>query len=157
MCSVLFLGVDPGANGAMFAVGDNYADHINFAKASDTSILHWLLAQKLSCETLICGMEQVAARRNDDVVTAFTFGGEVRRIKTILNIADIPYEQVLPIRWMNYMARGRYPSGRANYDARKRALLGVAKEILPYKKLTLSNADAFLIAKYMELTKTPLI
>ena len=153
---MLVIGVDPGTKGAAFALcytsGTVY-EHISFKGASDVDLLLWFLDKKLACEELLVGMENVHSQPDDGVKQAFTFGGEVQRIKTILALAGIPYTKIQPQAWMNYMGWGRIPHGKENYDKRKKVLLEIARELTDYKHLSLDNADAFLIAQYLMLTK----
>lgn len=150
------LGADPGSKGAMFAIystGD--IEHIDFKNASDLDIYHFVSLVSLACDELIVGMENVHSQPEDGVKQAFTFGGHVYRIKTILNLAGIEFSLIQPQKWMNYMGWGRIPHGKENYDKRKKVLLEIAKELTDYKHLSLENADAFLIATYIQLTKNP--
>jgi hypothetical protein len=152
---LVICGVDPGSSGAMYALyeGTNVIEHINFKKASDVDLLLWLLDKKLACDELVCGLENVHSQPEDGVKQAFTFGGQVQRIKTILNLAGVEYTLVNPQKWMNYMGWGRIPHGKENYSKRKKVLLEIAKEQTDYKGLILENADAYLIARYIQETK----
>jgi len=154
---VLIVGIDPGSKGAAYALwqGTNIIEHINFKGTSDVDLLHWFLGKKLACDSMNVAMEDVHSQPGDGVKQAFTFGGHVYRIKTILNLAGIEYTLVQPQKWMDYMGWGRIPHGKENYRKRKKVLLEIAKELTGYKHLSLENADAFLIATYTQLIKSP--
>lgn len=147
------IGIDPGAKGSGWVLSNGVTDHIKFDKSDDREILLWFLDIKLNYDNLICCIEDIHSQPTDGVVSAFSFGANVQRIKTILNLAGIKYEKVLPNTWMNYMARGKVPHGRSNYRKRKKALLAVAQSICSYGGMTLDNADGFLIAEYIRQTK----
>lgn len=149
--TVCHLGVDPGTSGAIYALySDGRIEHISL-RGSDLEVYYFVLLVGLSCDELVCGLENVHSQPEDGVKQAFTFGGHVYRIKTILNLAGVEYALVQPQKWMNYMGWGRIPHGKENYNKRKKVLLEIAKELTDYKHLTLENADAFLIATYTQL------
>jgi hypothetical protein len=152
---MLVIGIDPGSEGSAYALwhGGNIIEHINFKGASDVDLLLWFLDKKLACDSMTVALENVHSQPGDGVKQAFTFGGHVYRIKTILNLAGIEYTLVQPQKWMDYMGWGRIPHGKENYSKRKKVLLEIAKEQTDYKHLSLKNADAFLIATYTHLTQ----
>ena len=150
---MLYIGIDPGAKGALYAINGDTIQHKDFDKASDFCLYLFLLRCKIKHPDYICGLEQVNSRPEDGVKQAFSFGAHARRIKTILELANIGYIEINPQRWQNYLGWGRLPRGKQNYEARKKELYKIASEYTDYEGLHKENCDAYLIAKYLQMTK----
>jgi hypothetical protein len=149
---MLYLGIDPGRFGAVYALENGREQHKDFDKSSDMDLYLFFLMMKIQNPEYACGVEFVQARPTDGVVQAFTFGRHMQRIKTILTLAGIEYHWVPAQKWQNYLGWGRLPRGKQNYKARKKELHKIAKEMTDYDGLTLDNCDAYLITKYLEMT-----
>lgn len=78
------------------------------------------------------------------VVSTFTFGEEFGRIKAILDLIEADYELVEPRVWQKEYIDGKYK----NKQERKKALKEIAQSRYSGLKVTLSVADALLIAEY---------
>jgi hypothetical protein len=152
---MLYIGVDPGKKGAVYTIDSETGaiEHKDFDKASDFCLYLFLLKRKIRNPDYICGIEQVNSRPEDGVKQAFSFGGHVRRIKTLLNVCGVKYKEINPMRWMNFIGWGRLPRGKQNYEARKKELYKIASEMTDYEGLNKENSDAYLITKYLEMTK----
>lgn len=149
---MLYLGIDLGTFGAVYAISDDRIEHRDFDKTSDMELYLFLLKAKMKNPDYICGVEFVQARPTDGVVQAFTFGRHMQRIKTILTLAGVEYGWISAAKWQNYLGWGRIPRGKQNYKARKKELYKIAKEMTRYNGITDENCDAYLIAKYLQMT-----
>lgn len=150
---MLYLGIDPGRKGSMFASYNGIMQHIDFNGASDMDLYMFLLQLKIKHgDNYICGLERVNAMLNDGIVQAFSFGRQLQRIITLLSLVGMVYVSVEPRKWQNYLAYGKLPKGKHNYESRKKKLYEIAKEMTDYKGLNKDNCDAYLITKYIEMT-----
>ena len=148
---MIFIGVDPGASGAAFAVDQKggVLSHINFAKTSDVEIQHWFLRMQLEYGRADVLLEKVHAQVTDGVKQAFTFGVNVQRVKTIMTLSGLEWNYAPPKQWMDYVGWGRIPHGKSEYKRRKKMLYTIARELAPeFNHFTVENADAYLIAYY---------
>lgn len=89
---MLYIGIDPGKDGAMSIIGDN-----------DIKTYHWLEGydQVLSLITdkSICYIERVHSQPNNGVKAAFTFGENYGYIQGLLTAYKIPYQTIPPQTW----------------------------------------------------------
>ena len=159
----LFLGADPGASGAVAAVGWNgEARGWITGEATDRDLLDWLVSMTTTGGVRIhtaAALEEVGAkpriapggqRVSMGAKSAFTFGASYGRLSMALVAAGIPFERVLPAKWQAVM-RCRTKGDKGVSKAR-------AQELLPgVIRITHRNADAFLLALYARTINQPLV
>ena len=78
------------------------------------------------------------------VVSAFTFGRGVERLQCALEVAQIPYDEVLPVKWQG--ALGCLSKGDKNVTKRR------AQQLFPSLTITHAIADALLMAEFCRRT-----
>jgi hypothetical protein len=150
----IFIGVDPGASGAIAAV-----DRRGAARgwcpgdASDLDILDFLAdicgEEPDGNATVFAVLEEVGAkpriapggaRVSMGAKSAFTFGASYGRLSMALVASYIKFERVLPAKWQAAM--------RCRTKGDKRVSKARAQELLPGERITHRNADAYLLALY---------
>lgn len=145
----VFLGADPGASGAVAAV-DWQGQPLGWitGEATDSDLFEWLLDTVLE-RRRFCALEEVGAkpritptgqRVSMGASSAFTFGDSNGRLRMALVAARIPFDRVLPARWQAEM---RCRTGGDKSVTKRRA-----QELFSGERITLRNADAFLLAEY---------
>lgn len=139
----LFVGIDPGANGAI-AVLDSIGRPIITIKLKDATphdvwkqcTEHFALRQG----PVYAVLEKVASSPQMGVCSAFSFGAVAGMLRAFLVAGDVPFEEVSPSKWQG--ALNCRTKGEKNVSKAK------AQELFPMVKVTHANADALLLAEY---------
>lgn len=146
---MIYLGIDPGASGAIAAIEKN-GDSVtqDFCKLSETprDVIEWI------CDTcIVAGLNEAVARiekvnafPGQGVSSSFKFGQSFGWLIGVLDSMRIPYEFVTPQRWQKAM--GCLTGGDKNVSK------AAAQRLWPQLKITHANADALLIAEYCRRT-----
>jgi Holliday junction resolvasome RuvABC endonuclease subunit len=142
-----FIGIDPGANGALVVlVNDRDSDDLfsmPFSKYTERDIVlaidHLPHAPKWCCF-----IEKVHAMPKQGVSSTFKFGRSYGVMIGILTALGIPYREVTPQTWQKAM------SCLSKGD--KNVTKAAAQKLFPSVKVTHANADALLIAEYCRRT-----
>lgn len=159
---MIYVGIDPGVAGGIAAIrADGHVLDVWKMPHTDPDVLDVFLeiADAASGPTVFdrkpihAVLEHVHAgvfgfsRKGEDkseqrmgVVSAFTFGEGIGRLKMALTAVDIPFEEVAPVTWQNFM--GCRSRGDKNVTKAR------AQQIFPDWKITHAIADALLMADY---------
>ena len=153
---MIYIGLDPGASGGIAAL---WADGRVLCVRTMPDTVHDLveslqdIAGQADAAMMTCHatLERVNAgvfvkNRKMGVVSAFTFGKGVGRIEASLAAANIPYDEVMPAKWQQYM--GCRSHGEKNITKRR------AQQLFPDQKVTHAIADSLLIAEYCRRVRT---
>jgi len=142
------LGIDPGAGGAWVYIED--IDGANLIRTSffpsETPLSILSMFSELDIKQTYCVLEHVWGRPTDGGSRAFNFGRNYGLIEMSLHSLNAFVDYVTPQSWLRYMALGNV-DGRTKTEW-KNSLKNEAKELFPKQKITLKNADAFLIAEF---------
>lgn len=138
---MLYIGIDPGANGAIAFLGD-IQDSLNFNKYTMHDVAEYL--RNLQGEKIAL-IEQVHSMPKQGVASSFNFGKSFGQIIGVLTALNIPFDYVTPQKWQKSL--GCRTGGDKNVTKRK------AQQLFPNIKITHANADAFLIAEYCRRIK----
>ena len=92
-----YIGIDPGANGAICAIDDKGA--ILASEVFDPDVL--VSTVRFLCENgqASCVLEKVGAMPGQGVVSMFRFGENYGYIQGVLRCFCVPYELVTPGKW----------------------------------------------------------
>lgn len=144
---MLNLGIDPGASGGIAALrADGSIASLAKMPETDRDLVDAFKGFKSLDAHVFAMMERVNAGvfgrpgAKMGVVSAFTFGGAYRAIKVALTAADIPFDEVMPLKWQNALSC----RSRGNKNITKAR----AQQLFPLVKVTHATADALLIAEY---------
>lgn len=96
---MVYIGIDPGGNGAMAAVSgyDDVLFNVPFSRSGYIELLKSLNPQKS-----ICTLEKVWAMPKQGVVSMFHFGENFGFCQGILSAFSIPFTLDTPQQWKNF-------------------------------------------------------
>lgn len=140
-----FLGIDPGANGAMvfMNITGDILDVFNFKDMTDRDIIdalrHYMTFTD-NAEPIKAYIEKVHAMPKQGIASTAKFMDGAGFLRGIIAGHDIAYEYVTPQAWQKYM--GSQTKGDKNITKAK------AQQLWPQRRWTHANADAALICEY---------
>lgn len=135
----VFIGVDPGASGAI-AVLDEDGKFIDVFKAGDAEMDVVRNMARHEHYKMRAMIERVHSMPKQGVASSFKFGQSYGFLRGILTANLIPFEEVQPAKWQRAM--GCRTKGDKNVTKQK------AGQLFPSVKVAHWNADALLIAEY---------
>lgn len=142
-----YLGIDPGKSGGMAVLHGPDVDAVAMPK-TEGDILHWILACNYNYRS-IAVIEKVSGfiGQGHPGSAMFNFGCGYGGLRMALLASAIPFEETAPRRWQKAM--GIPPRKRAESKTQwKNRLKARAQQLFPGIDVTLSTADALLIALY---------
>jgi len=139
MKSPAWIGIDPGASGAIAVVFGS--GNVCWIKNDSTEheLANWIRELVLSHE-LAAVIEQVNAMPKQGVSSTFKFGKSFGFLIGILTALQVPYESYRPQVWQKHM--------RCLTKGDKNVSKAAAQRLWPSTKITHANADALLIAEF---------
>lgn len=145
------IGVDPGKRGAIVLL--NWDGSINYRTdmyADDDELTHfWQLLAK-SHPSIYVVVEKVWSNPKWGRRHCFEFGRQKGRIECAITAAGLDFKRITPTTWQKHFGMQKTPferSGSKGQTAWKKRLQRKAIEIFD-GSVTLSQADAFLMAEY---------
>ncbi len=143
---MIYIGVDPGANGAAVAITHAGAaiDWLRFKGATEADIADWFGDVSLADKVCVC-CEDVHSMPKQGVASSFKFGRSYGFLRGILAALRVRRHFVSPSKWQS--ALGCRTKGDKNVTKAK------AQELFPHRKWTHADADAVLIAEYCRRTR----
>ncbi|QDV86961.1 hypothetical protein [Planctomycetes bacterium TBK1r] len=137
---MIYLGVDPGASGAIVAIDGNEIMHAR-NDWTERDVSDWLSAfEPLKDDYCFAILEQVSAMPKQGVSSTFKFGRSYGFLRGLLIAHRIPFETVTPAKWQQVM--------RCRSKGDKNVTKARAQELFPTHKWTHRTADAVLLAEY---------
>tara|TARA_Y100001973_G_C5209218_1_gene344297 strand:+ start:32581 stop:33024 length:444 start_codon:yes stop_codon:yes gene_type:complete len=137
----LALGIDPGKNGGVAWLPADGKGKAEAAKMPGTETDVFQLLQTIGGSgDVFAVLEKVHSSPQMGVRSAFTFGMNKGGLRMALAAAEIPYEEVSPLKWQTEM--GCRTAGDKNVSKQR------AQSLFPYLKVTHAIADSLLIAEY---------
>ena len=141
----MYLGIDPGANGAAVVIGAGEPMVCRFNKATEADIADWFWGLENAMydyHTEFAMIERVQPRQHAvcGSVQSFKLGQSYGFLRGVLLANKIPFEEVTPQKWQRTM--GCLTKGDKNITKAR------AQQLFPKIKITHGNADALLIAEY---------
>lgn len=143
--SKFYIGLDLGSNGGVVVLNENGT--VKEVFKNPDNVQDWVAnLGKYQNVDSFCITERVHSQPVNGGKANFTFGKTVGITLTILEICKIPFQEVTPQSWMkHYMMKKEKSETITQW---KNRLKNKAQQIFPKEKVTLWNADAFLIAEY---------
>ncbi len=135
-----FVGIDPGASGAIAWIADGAPAVEKLKTTTDRDIIDLLRQMKGNWPDAVAYIEHVASRPGQGVCSVFKFGVSYGGLCMALVAAGIPFERVTPGVWQ----RGLRCLSKGDKNVTKRR----AQELFPSVKITHAVADALLIAEH---------
>lgn len=138
-----YAGVDPGSTGCVFVTSEKGERLYSLTTMSVKDIFEELYT---ACDYNVFSvyMEAVHGRRGDHPNKAFAFGRNTGKMDAIFEILGLKVNYVEPPMWKRFHGLG----GIKDYDEGKRRAKEKAQALYPNVKVTLTNADSILIARY---------
>ena len=137
----MFLGVDPGANGAAVLVDkeSKLVDCLLFKHSTEQDVWDFF---SFDLKAEFCVMEKTHSSPQMGVKSAHSFGLHTGFLRGMLVASSTPFELITPQKWMKFL--GCMTKGDKNVTKQK------AGELWPKSpwKITHGCADAMLIAEY---------
>lgn len=139
----IYIGVDPGASGAIAAITPSGVCWVKLSEtpADASAFLRDLLVDH---EAVAC-VEKVGAMPRQGVSSTFKFGWSAGFVEGLLVAHGVPFSHVAPAKWQG--ALSCRTGGDKNVSKRR------AQELWPGVKITHANADALLLAEYARRTE----
>lgn len=144
----IYIGIDPGANGAIAAIIDNTVFAEIFSEETFlTKVKELAKYAKKNKYAINCVLEKVSARPGQGVVSMFNFGCNFGFIQGVLKANKINYNLVTPQKWKKEMG----------VTSEKNTSIDAAKKIFPEVDLRATTrckkdhdgkAEALLLAEY---------
>lgn len=146
---MIYLGIDPGASGAIAAIernGDSLSQCCCKLSETPADVIEWIRANAVcvGLHSTVARIEKVNAFPGQGVASSFKFGQSYGWLLGVLDALRIPYEFVTPQKWQRAM--GCLTGGDKNISK------AAAQRLWPQLKITHANADALLIAEYCRRT-----
>lgn len=143
----IFIGCDPGQAGG-FVVIDEDQKVMEVFKTPDNRVefISKLVDIKDKYPSAFLIKERVHSQPVHGGKSNFTFGYNIGVLETCLTMSKIPFQDITPQTWMKmYMLKKEKGEPQTSWKNRLKAR---AQELFPDQKVTLWNADAFLIAEF---------
>lgn len=143
--SKLYLGIDIGSNGGIVVLDENGLVKEVF-KTPENRLEFKLKLEHYAKEHCFCILENVHSQPKNGGKANFTFGMTTERVLFSLEMCSIPYQQITPTTWLKtYMLKKEKTESNTQW---KNRLKDRAQQLFPKEKITLWNADAFLMAEF---------
>lgn len=152
------IAIDPGASNGGICVyrhGDDILDCVHMPK--DVRRLRDFIEHYKGFTNPIVFVEKLSIRPDDMVTSTGENRGKVFRIqkmlanfeqiKAVLDVLDVPYVLVHPIKWQSGL-KLRIKGSQETKSARKARYKKVAQDLYPLEEVTLWSSDAILIMHY---------
>ena len=143
---MIYIGIDPGKNGGIAIIDDNFRDCVYAYPFSEETLINKLRAY-IYDDICFCTLEQVHAMPKQGVSSTFNFGMNFGFIQGVLKAYGIPYELVTPQKWKKEFS----------CTSDKNTSIEVCKRLFPGVNLKATDrckkdhdgmAEALLIAEY---------
>jgi crossover junction endodeoxyribonuclease RuvC len=143
MKPTVYLGVDPGASGAIAALfPDGRAAWVKLAE-TPADVAAFVRDQLVDHEA-VAAVEKVGAMPRQGVASTFKFGWSAGFVEGLLVAYGVRFSHVTPAKWQ--AALSCRTGGDKNISKRR------AQELWPAVKVTHAIADALLLAEYARRT-----
>jgi hypothetical protein len=166
--NVLFIGIDPGKNGALawakWQSNEGIIAYGTFRYPNDkdkiesilklSNLLYGLMFSDPDYKEIVVYMENVWAMPGDGKTSGANFMYNVATWDTMLTIYDIKINKVIPRTWQKHLnvptkkEFGTKVVKGKKYTVKHLLRDEIAPYIMPDEKVTLINADAICICKY---------
>lgn len=141
------IGIDPGKSGGISLISDDSLFIIPYSIENLTEYdVDAIVSDLKSMGPCHCFIEKVGAARGQGVTSMFTFGQNYGFWRGLLVAYKIPFEEVPPTVWqpaMKCKTRGKFTKQEHKTHLKQRA-----QQLWPSVDITLTTADALLIAEY---------
>lgn len=143
---MLYIGVDPGRSGAVALIGPCWRAEACRLSRPLREVYLWL-AGAIAGEACVAVLEHVHSFPGQGVASTFAFGASYGACQMLLAAVVGEWTEVAPIQWQNAMG--------CRTGGVKRVSTEACKDMFPHLKIAKWNADAYLLALYLQkITET---
>jgi len=147
---IIFVGCDPGQSGGFVALDENRIVLDVFKTPPDRVSFINKMNELSRVGNLFLVKERVHSQPKHGGKANFTFGYNIGVLETCLTISKIPFQDITPQTWMKtFMLKKEKGETGSSW---KNRIKNKAQELFPNQKVTLWNADAFMIAEFCRRT-----
>lgn len=160
------MGIDPGKNGGIAIKTNDETSVLSMSNKTEMDIWEWMVDQP---RPTMCYIEKVHSMPGQGVKSMFSFGQNYGFLRGLLIARGVPFEEVLPNTWQDYMKVklttakkneidrevARLPKEKQakkkknlEYKLKKQNTYQRAQQLFPDIKVTHAIADALLISEY---------
>lgn len=145
-----YMGIDPGGTGAIVVIDENL-QLVSWIKNDSTEIEKVDFLDSVKDGVTCAAIEIVHSMPKQGVSSSFKFGQSYGSLRMGIAYARIRMIEASPQKWMKALGI-TYQSGLSKTE-KKNILKSKAQLMFPKEKITLINADAFLLARYAMLNQ----
>lgn len=145
--SLLYLGIDPGASGGLALVSSTAPVIASAMPNTETDVYDWIVAARGETFAVIEQVTGYVGDAGNPGSAMFKFGCGYGGLRMALVACGIPFEAIAPRTWQKGL--GISPRDKSeSKGAWKNRLKAAAQRLFPTLSVTLSTADALLIAEF---------
>lgn len=149
MSNRIYIGVDPGSNGAIAIIIDDVVYKVvKYDSYEIADIIKNVVSEYSENRTMMCTLEKVHSMPRDGVKQAFKFGENYGFVKGTLMALQIPFQEVTPMTWKKEFSLVKQDKS-ISIKRSKELFPGVS--LLPTPRSTKESdgmAEALLICEY---------
>ncbi len=147
MIEEISIGIDPGKSGGIVSIQGSF---VKVEKMPSTERDVWEIFSGFREESAksYAYIERVHSMPAQGVKSCFTFGQNYGMLRAFLIAAEIPFEEVIPQKWMKFWSLPTLKQCGDSKTKKKNAHKAKAQQLFPKIKMTHAVADALLICEY---------
>lgn len=140
-----YIGLDLGSNGGVVILKET--GEVETVFKNPDNVKEWVEKLRVySDKHCFCLTEKVHSQPINGGKANFTFGRTVGITLTLLEVNQIPFQEITPQTWLKgFMMKKEKSETSTSWKNRLKAK---AQQLFPKENVTLWNADAFLIAEF---------
>ena len=152
---VVLVGIDPGKSGGLaicYGAGNIVCESLDTETLRDLWDQIASIKESVALESndVFCLVEQVGTGRPGNAAKAMTtFARHCGHIEAFLTAAEIPFDYVLPEKWMDATVGKSRPKVSQGKRKAKNYIKAYAQRRFPHLKITLKTSDALGILAYL--------
>lgn len=148
----IFIGIDPGKSGGIAIIKEDGSYLLIDMPINPNDEISSLMIYQLFCneidfnkDQIYCCLEKAQSMPGQGVTSVFNYGQGYGKIKAVLEILKIPYEEIRPLKWKKEFS----------LDKDKVKSVSLAQKLFPMEifvtqrgRLLDGRAEAILLAEY---------
>jgi hypothetical protein len=148
--NIYFIGCDPGQSGGFVILDESMNVKEVFKTPQDRVSFIDKMNEVSSIGKVFLMKERVHSQPKNGGKSNFTFGYNIGILEACITMAKIPFQDITPQTWMKFFMLKKEKNEAQT--AWKNRIKQRAQELFPSERVTLWNADAFMIAEYCRRT-----
>jgi hypothetical protein len=156
MKETAYIGIDPSSIGGksaggaiVFIKGGEIIKAVRLNSSTETDIKNEIKDTLSQSTKWLAGIEKVHSMPRQGIASTFSFGTGYGFLRGLLVALEIPFIEITPQKWQKYYSIPKSEDKTKHKNLLKQA----AQQRFPKAKITLADADAILIAHFLEKTE----